>query len=463
MLIKRLFETRPGDTGLPGPQRRLAMLVLILGTLMAVLDGGIVNIALPTLARELDVSESRAVWITNIYQLVSASTLLAFAALSRLVGRHRLYIGGLGVFTLASLACALSRSFEWLVVSRMVQGIGAAAMLSIGPSMYRVIFPPRLLGSAIGLGALVVAFGIAFGPSLGGAILYLASWPWLFAINVPIGIAALALALRALPRETPEAGRFDWPGALLSMVMVSGFVFALDRLGRDHASSAALLPLAASLGCLVLFVWRQRRAMSPLVPLVIFREPRFSVAAVISMLAFIAQGAAFVGLPILFQSVMGLNPIAAAVLFTPWPLALMLTGPFAGRLADRFNPTLISSLGLAIFLLGMLTLAMLGEAALPGDIAWRVALCGVGYGIFQAPNNREMIGSVALEYSANASGVLASVRTFGQALGTAMVGMMLALPFGSLSLALWLGCGFVVVALVLSLWRVPLARRSRAA
>ena len=141
----------------------------------------------------------------------------------------------------------------------------------------------------------------------------------------------------------------------------------------------------------------------------------------------------------------------------------MLTGPFAGRLADRFNPTLISSLGLAIFLLGMLTLAMLGEAALPGDIAWRVALCGVGYGIFQAPNNREMIGSVALEYSANASGVLASVRTFGQALGTAMVGMMLALPFGSLSLALWLGCGFVVVALVLSLWRVPLARRSRAA
>ncbi len=341
----------------------------------------------------------------------------------------------------------------------MVQGIGAAAMLSIGPSMYRVIFPPRLLGSAIGLGALVVAFGIAFGPSLGGGILYLASWPWLFAINVPIGIAALILALRALPREAPEAGRFDWPGALLSMVMVSGFVFALDRVGHGSARLAALLPLAASLGCLALFIWRQRRAVSPLVPLVIFREPRFSVAAVISMLAFIAQGAAFVGLPLLFQSGMGMSPIAAAVLFTPWPLALMLTGPFAGRLADRYNPTLISSLGLAIFLLGMLSLAMLGDAAAPGDIVWRVALCGVGYGIFQAPNNREMIGSVALEYSANASGVLASVRTFGQALGTAMVGMMLALSFGSLSLALASATAFVAVALALSLWRVPLARR----
>lgn len=461
--MSRLFETRPEDDGLPGPQRRLAMLVLVLGTLMAVLDGGIVNIALPTLARELDISESRAVWITNIYQLVSASTLLAFAALSRLIGRHRLYIGGLGVFTLASLACALSNSVEWLLASRMVQGLGAAAMLSIGPSMYRVIFPSRLLGSAIGLGALVVAFGIAFGPSLGGLILYLASWPWLFAINVPIGITALVLALHALPREAREAGRFDWPGALLSMVMVSGFVFALDRAGHGNASVAMLLPLVVSMGCLGLFVWRQRRAISPLVPLVIFREPRFSVAAIISMLAFIAQGASFVGLPFLFQSGMGLSPIAAALLFTPWPMALMLTGPFAGRLADRFNPTLISSLGLSIFLLGMLSLAMLGETANASDIVWRVALCGIGYGTFQAPNNREMIGSVALEYSANASGVLASVRTFGQALGTAMVGMMLALSAGSLSLALWVCCACVVVALMLSLWRMPLARYGRAA
>jgi DHA2 family multidrug resistance protein-like MFS transporter len=187
------------------------------------------------------------------------------------------------------------------------------------------------------------------------------------------------------------------------------------------------------------------------------------VAAIISMLAFIAQGASFVGLPFLFQSGMGLSPIAAALLFTPWPMALMLTGPFAGRLADRFNPTLISSLGLSIFLLGMLSLAMLGEAANASDIVWRVALCGIGYGIFQAPNNREMIGSVALEYSANASGVLASVRTFGQALGTAMVGMMLALSAGSLSLALWVCCACVVVALMLSLWRVPLARNGRAA
>jgi len=468
VLTRRLFETRPGDTGLPGPQRRWALLVLVMGTLMAVFDGGIVNIALPTLAQELDVSESRAVWITNVYQLVSASSLLAFAALSRLLGRHRLYIGGLAVFTVASLACALAPSFAWLVGARVVQGLGAAAMLSIGPSMYRVIFPPRLLGSAIGIGALVVAFGIAFGPSLGGGILYLASWPWLFAINVPIGIAALLLALRALPREAPEAGRFDWPGALLSAGMVSTFVLALDQLGHGGMRLIALVPLVVSLACLAGFIRRQRRAATPLVPLAMFHEARFSYAATISMCAFIAQGAAFVGLPFLFQSVMGRSPLESAMLFTPWPLALMVTGPFAGRLADRFNPAVISSLGLALFLAGMLSLALLGDDTTLGHIIWRVALCGIGYGIFQAPNNRELLGGVPMAYSANASGVMASVRTFGQAVGTALVGLVLALslgapesPIGSLTLALWLGVVTVSLALALSLRRIPLARHAR--
>lgn len=458
VLMRRLFVTRPGDEGLPGPQRRLAMLVMVLGTLMSVLDNGIVNIALPTLAQELTVSESRAVWVTNVYQLVCAALLLGFAALSRLIGRRHLYLGGLALFVLASLCCALSRSFEWLVASRMLQGIGAAAMLSIGPSMYRLIFPSRLLGSAIGMGALVVAFGIAFGPSLGGIILHFASWPWLFAINVPLGLLALILGIRALPSETIESRGFDWLGALLSASMLSGFVFSLDHIGHGARGTSAWLPLLLSVLCLVLFVWRQRSANAPLVPLPMFRATRFSIAAMISLMAFVAQGITFVGLPFMFQTVMGATPLEAAMLFTPWPLALMLIGPLSGRLADRFNPTLISSLGLAIFLLGMLSLVTLTAESGAVSIAWRAALCGVGYGLFQAPNNREMIGSVALTYSANASGVLASVRTFGQALGTASVGLMLALSWGSLSYALWLGCASVVVALALSVWRIPLAR-----
>ncbi|GAB2781061.1 MFS transporter [Halomonas shantousis] len=459
MLLGRLFETQPGDSGLPGPQRRLAVLTLIMGTLMAVLDSGIVNIALPTLAQEFEVAGSHAVWITNIYQLVCAASLLSFAALSHLVGRYRLYIGGLVVFTLASLGCALSRSLELLLLSRALQAIGAAAMLSIGPSLYRVIFPPRLLGSAIGLSTFVVAFGIAFGPSLGGGILYLASWPWLFAINVPIGVLALWLAWRALPREPARPGAFDWAGALLSAVMLGGFVLAIDRFGHGERGIIVMVPLVASGVCTGLFVWRQRRAPRPLVPLVMFEEPRFALAAAVSLLAFVAQGAAFVGLPFLYQTQMDLSPLQAAWLFTPWPLALMFSGPLAGRLADRVNPTLLSSLGLGIFLLGMLAFALMGTAATTFDIVWRATLCGLGYGLFQAPNNREMIGSVPLELSANASGILASVRTFGQSLGTALVGLVLALSFGSIALALWLGCGSVVLALLLSVRRIPLAAK----
>lgn len=303
-MLKRLFEERPGDDGLPGRERKLALLAMITGTQMAVLDNGIVNIALPTLAKELAISGAESIWIANVYQLVTAALLLTFAAVSRRVGRHRLYIGGLAVFTVASLGCALARSFEFLLVMRGLQAIGAAAMLSIGPSLYRIIFPTRLLGSAIGLSALTVAFGIAAGPSLGGLILHLASWPWLFAINVPIGLLALTLGVRALPREKAIPGRIDIWGALMSIVMLSGSVFALDQFGHGEGGVLALATLALSVICLVGFVYRQRHVARPLVPLALFVEPRFSFAAVVSMFAFLAQGVAFVGLPFLYQTVM---------------------------------------------------------------------------------------------------------------------------------------------------------------
>lgn len=458
-MLKRLFEEREGDDGLPGRERKLALLAMITGTQMAVLDNGIVNIALPTLADELSISGSESIWIANVYQLVTAALLLTFAAVSRRIGRHRLYIGGLAIFTLASLGCALARSFEFLLVTRALQAVGAAAMLSIGPSLYRIIFPTRLLGSAIGLSALTVAFGIAAGPSLGGLILHVASWPWLFAINVPIGLLALILGVRALPREKPIPGRIDLWGALMSIVMLSGSVFALDQFGHGEGGALALVTLSLSVICLIGFIYRQRHAARPLVPLALFAEPRFSFAAAVSMFAFLAQGVAFVGLPFLYQTVMGVTPIMSALLFTPWPLVIMIIGPLAGRLADKGNPALISSTGLGLFLLGMLALTGLSADSSYLDVVWRTALCGIGYGLFQAPNNREMIGSVSVDLSANASGVLASVRTFGQSLGTALVGLILGLSFGSLTLSLWVGCVSVTIALALSLYRTPMAAK----
>lgn len=459
-MLRRLFEERPGDEGLPGPQRRLATLVVVLATLMAVLDLGIVNIALPTMARELGVPGSQAVWVATLYQLVCAATLLSFAALSRLVGQWRVFTGGLVLFTLGSLGAALAPGLETLLLFRVTQGLGAAAIFSLGPSLYRVVFPHRLLGRAIGLNAMVVAVGLASGPSLGGVVLSVAGWPWVFAINVPVGTVAIWLVWRSLPHEPLLRHGFDWPGSLLSMLMMGGLVLAMERLGHGGSYGLVSILVMVSLLAAYLFIWRQGRTSTPLLPLSLFREPRFSSASLVTVLAFTAQGAAFVALPFLYQSVMGGSPLQAALLFTPWPLALLVSGPVAGRLADKWDPALLSAGGLVLFLGGMASLGWLSAEEQAAYLILPSLLCGLGYGFFQAPNNREILGSAPLTLSASASGVLASLRTFGQCLGSALVALVMALPFGSIPLALWLGASVALVATLLSVRRLSLPVQS---
>jgi len=465
--VSRLFSDEPGDDGLPGAERRLAVVVLIVGTLMAVLDGSVVNIALPTIAEELGAPASTTIWVANAFRLVNAMSLLSFAALGDVIGYRRVYLLGLGVFTTASLGCALAHAITPLIVMRSLQGIGAAAILSVGPALYRNIFPVRLLGSALGLSALVVASGMTAGPSLGGGILAVLGWPWLFAFNVPLGLTAMLLAHRALPVGTGRGGRFDVAGAVLSAVALGGFVLAVDRLSGQNRDPAVIPLFAASLIAAAAFVVWQRRNPRPLVPLDIFGSPRFSMAALTSFLAFTAQGISFITLPFLFQSVQGYSPFMSAVLFTPWPVTIIGAGPIAGRLSDRLNPGLISTSGLVLFCLGLASLALLGpEAAVP-DILWRTALCGVGYGFFQAPNNHELLGSVSRARSGTASGVLASARTFGQSLGAALVAIVLAgeatarlspeaaaAQIEPVHLALWIGCGIAAAAGVMSAARI---------
>ncbi|MBD3898503.1 MFS transporter [Halomonas sp. ML-15] len=461
--MSRLFETRPDDDGLPGRERRIAVLVVMVGTLMAVIDTTMINIALPSIARDLEISAARAVWVVSLFQIVCAATLLLFASLSELVSRRRLYIAGLVVFTLASLGAALSNGLEMLLAFRALQGLGAAATLSIGPSIYRLIFPTRLLGSAMGLSAVVVAAGYASGPTLGGVILSFADWPWLFALNVPVGLLALTLAVRALPAEPRRRGGFDIAGALLSAAMLASFFLAMDGAGHQAPWWEVLGLMLASLVAGWLFLRRQRRASHPLLPLSLFDEPRFTLAIVVSGLAFVGQGLAFIALSFLYQQEMGFSPLQTAWLFTPWPLTIMFAAPLAGRLADRFNPSLLSTLGLGMLLVGLVALALLPQGAGILDILWRTALCGLGFGFFQAPNNREMMSSVSKARSNNASGMMSTTRTIGQSLGVALVGVFLALGAGSVQASLWLGCGACALAVVVSLRRVPLAPGAQAA
>jgi MFS transporter, DHA2 family, multidrug resistance protein len=480
-----LFSDLPSDEGLPGAQRRWAMLAVMTATTMAVLDGTIVNIALPQIAGALNVTAGAAIWVANGYLLAAAMTLAIFASLATRLGYRTLFAGGIAVFTLASLGCALSPSLGMLTFMRLLQGAGGAAMLSIGPAIHRTVFPNRLLGRILGLHALLIAAFTAIGPTLGGTLLAVLGWPWLFAINVPMGILALVLALRAIPdARTPRQAPFDGAGAVLSAAAMGALIMAADacsRLGDSgRARDAALAATGWALTAVIAgaaFVWRQRRAAQPLLPLDMFASARFSMAALTSLASFVGQGITFVALPFLFQGSYGYSAFHAALLFTPWPIGIVLTAPLAGRLADRHPPAVLATAGLALFTVGMGLLALLPDHASAWDICWRGLVCGVGFGFFQSPNNREMLANASRERSANASGVLAIMRTFGQCMGAAVMGVILSvfaaramahggLPMNALQdaqairLALWVAVAATALATALSLSRV---RRALAA
>lgn len=457
-----LFSLQPGDEGLPGRERAFAMFAVMTSTTMAVFDGAMVNIALPQIARALHVNGSDAVWIANGYLLSTAMTLAIFAALATRWGFRTLFATGLSVFTLASLGCALSSSLEMLVAMRILQGIGGAATLSIAPAILRAIFPNRLLGRILGMNALLIASSTAIAPVLGGTLLATLSWQWLFAINIPLGVVALALTLRVIPsnRHT-QRGAFDTLGALLSATTLGAVIMASDAFSHAGSLAQALVWGLVALVAGLLFIRHQRNVAQPLLPLELFTSARFSLAALTSLSSFVSQGITFVALPFLFQQVYGYSAFSAALLFTAWPVGIILVAPHAGRLADRYAPALIATSGLCLFAIGLLLLALLPEHAQAWDITLRSLVCGIGFGCFQSPNNREMLASASRELSSYASGILAIVRTFGQCLGTAFVGVTFSLytqQAAAIRLSLWLAAGATLLSILLSVSRLRQAR-----
>ena len=463
--------------GLPLSGRWPAVVVLSIGIVLAVLDTSIANVALPTIGRELHTDAALTIWVVNAFQIGVMITLLPFAALGDSIGYRRVYSGGLAVFTLGSLACALSHSLPLLIASRAFQGIGAAGIMSVAPALFRNVFPNRLLGQALGISALVVASSSAAGPTVGGAILAVLPWPWLFAVNVPLGTLDFFLARRLLPSKTGNGHPFDVPSALLSGPAIALLIVALDGFAHRNPPLVTTLLLAASALLLFVFVHRQRHLKYPMLRLELFGIERFSLAAATSLSSFTAQGLAVVALPFLYQVAFGYTPLAAGLLLTPWPLTIMVAAPLAGHLADRYPPPLLATGGLAVFSAGLALLALLPAHPATADIIWRSIVCGAGFGFFQAPNNRELMGSAPRQYSGNASGVLATVRITGQSLGAAIVAVVLGTAGATLlehsidasagfeaplRLALWIASAFAGTAALVSALRLRALRPVRA-
>ena len=454
-----LFSNLPGDEGLPGRERAWVMAAVMTTTLMGVFDGTMINIALPSMAAGMQIPANEAVWFANGYLLSAAMTLAIFAALAARVGYRPVFLAGLAIFTLTSAGCALANTPELLTAMRVLQGIGGAATLSIAPAILRSVFPGRLLGRILGLHALLIASSSAIGPVLGGTILDALGWQWLFAINVIPGAVALWLAWRSLPRKSASVSApFDTPGAALSATFLGATIMAANGLNVESSGWGALALISG-----LMFIRHIRRARSPLLPPVIFQNGRFSLAALTSLASFISQGITFVALPFLFQSLYGFSPVASALLFTPWPLGIVLIAPHAGRWADTLSAPLISTLGLVIFVVGLTLLATLPASPSAWNICLRSLVCGMGFGCFQSPNNREMLSNVSREYASYASGVLSIVRTFGQCLGAAAVGVLLAVAHqAGVHMALWIAVAASAAAVLFSVSRLRKAVRSPA-
>ena len=449
----------PAD-GLPLPRRLWAVMAAALALIMSVIDGTIVNVALPTLADQFGVSPSSAIWIVNAYQLVITISLLSFSLLGDIYGYRRIFLSGIVAFGVSSLACALSRSFWMLTAARVLQGFGASAITSVNTAQLRTIYPRRQIGRGLSINAMIVAVSIAAGPSLASAILSVGTWPWLFALNVPLAVAAWVMGYRFLPKKEERIqARFDKVSAVANALTFGLLIYTLEGVAHHENRLYVVVQLLLLLAVGTFYVRRQLRMENPMLPFDLMRIPIFSLSVLTSVCSFTAQMLAMVSLPFFFQNTLGRSAVEIGLLLTPWPIATLVTAPVAGILVERIHPGILGSIGMAIFAAGLGLLAALPDAPTNLDIVWRLLLCGMGFGLFQTPNNTTLISSAPLNRSGSASGMLGMARLLGQTLGTTLVALLFGMVVQERSTHVCLLCGvaFAVVAGIVSSLRLSQA------
>ncbi|UYO93603.1 MFS transporter [Pollutimonas sp. M17] len=409
--------TQPAD-GLETPRRHWAVLTLILALIVTVFDSTMANVALPAIAHDLSIDPADVVWVVIAYNLVVVVSLLPLSAVAERIGFRRMFAAGMTLFMVSSLASAASGSLLGLLLARMAQGLGSAMLMCLFGGLVRNIYPLSKLGMGISLNAMVVGMTAVLGPTIGAFILQVASWHWIFLVNVPI-CAATYFGVRFLPDIPRNRGRFDWLACLLSVPVFGLSIVGLDAVVKDPVR-AVLCLLAAGLAGWVL-VRRSRDQAAPIVPIDLLRITPIAYAVGASAFSFAAQMAAFVSIPFYFRTVMGYSYGDVGVLLGAWSVGVAAMAPVAGYLSGRHPVAVLCGLGAACMALGLLILLLL-----PVDTAfvWPAAgmlLGGVGFGFFQSPNNRALLAGAPRHRSGAAGGMQATTRVFGQSFGTALV------------------------------------------
>jgi EmrB/QacA subfamily drug resistance transporter len=400
-----------------------------IGTFMSALNSSIVNAVTPVLMRSLRVELETVEWITLIFLLLVSGLLLTFGRLGDLLGHKRVYLAGFVVFVLAATACGFSTDATTLIAGRAVQAVGSAMLLSNSPALLTRAFPARQRGQALGMQGTFTYLGLMIGPTVGGWLTEHAGWPSIFFLCVPFGLVALVLTWLVVADE-PPAGRgekFDLPGAAAFLVGLSALLLALSHgqpWGWASIRVVGLLALfAVALG---IFFAIERRVASPMIDLSLFRIRIIGAASASALLNYICLYAVMFLVPFYLLHLRGLSPSHAGLLLSTQALVMALVAPLSGTLSDRIGSRLPASLGMAVITAGMILLATLEADASHPAIVARLALLGLGSGLFASPNNSALMGAAPRQRHGVAAAVLASARNVGMVLGVALAGAIFA-------------------------------------
>jgi len=435
--------------GLPPKQRFWAVVTIGLAVCLTVIDQMIVNVALPTMGVDLGASPAATVWIVNAYQVAIMLPLLPLSSAGDIFGYRRVYLLGLALFGLASIGCALASSIEVLVLMRVIQGLGAAGIMSVNMALVRFVHPIHRLGYGIGINAVIIAVSAGAGPTLASFILALADWPWLFWVKVPFSFLALAIGIYTLPRTPRASHPFDGISAALSAVTFGALIFFIDALTHETPLLLIAAEFLIMVGGGIVLVRREMTVPTPLLPIDLLKLPIFALSVGTSICSFLSQTLAFIALPFHMQAI-GYSAVEVGLLMTPWPLATAVIAPIAGRLSDKHPAGMLGLIGLLMFAAGLAALVLIEERTSTLDMVWRMALAGAGFGLYQSPNNRTIQAAAPRRRSGGASGMQAMARLLGQTVGAALAAFAFARFLDGNEIALWLSVVFAVLGAIVS-------------
>jgi len=447
------------DDGLPTPRRWWAIAAISFGTSLLVLDGAIANVALPTIARDLGVTNGAVTNVVTIYQLVLVMVLLPFASVGDKIGHRRLYQYGQVLFMIASGLCLVASDFTFLLVLRALQALGAGMALSVSAAMLRQIYPSSKLGTGMGINSVIVASSSAVAPTLGGYIVGHLSWQWVFVAAAPLAVVSLLLG-RSLPDPEPQDKPAEWVSGLWSAGTMLLVIGGIQVATHDNLGIGLVLTLAGILS-MVQLVRRERARTAPVVPVDLLAKPVLGLSALAAITCFISAGSLMLSMPFRLEEAMGYAPQEVGLLLLPFPLTMLVVAPAAGWMSDRIAPTKLGVTGMAIAIVGLLFLAALPDTARPFDIAWRLSLSALGFGLFFAPNSRLLIGRAPRNRAAAAGGLLSTSRLLGQTMAAVVVGILLAGGMGMGPTPLLVACALAVVAALCSMARFRTMRAAK--